>query len=262
MLSAGRLWRDSPRAARDHERSTIAPRADLLGDAGRSPVVTASLSCGSATLSTVISNGPWRCVPSCGRRGPAGSRDSALARSPAPAGLSGRDLPAAQALTGHASILARAERYQASGAFPDHTLSTLQALAYLHLLNDVTAHDAIAFARTATAQPPGNATRDEHDDEDDEDDRDPGGETDRGTNTSENFWLSAELLRDLGLDPAIFLAITKPYAERRTIATARRRRPPQGRRRYLPGDRLRRLPDREHPGRANPVPPGRRGPPA
>ena len=44
-------------------------------------------------------------------------------------------------------------------------------------------------------------------------------------NTSENFWLSAELLRDLGLDPATFLAITKPYAERRTIATARRRWP-------------------------------------
>ncbi len=45
------------------------------------------------------------------------------------------------------------------------------------------------------------------------------------SNTSENFWLSAELLRDLGLDPASFLAVTKPYAERRTIATARRRWP-------------------------------------
>jgi DUF218 domain len=45
------------------------------------------------------------------------------------------------------------------------------------------------------------------------------------SNTSENFWLSAELLRDLGLDPATFLAVTKPYAERRTIATARRRWP-------------------------------------
>ena len=47
------------------------------------------------------------------------------------------------------------------------------------------------------------------------------------SNTSENFWLSAELLRDLGLDPASFLAVTKPYAERRTIATARRRWPPK-----------------------------------
>jgi hypothetical protein len=45
------------------------------------------------------------------------------------------------------------------------------------------------------------------------------------SNTSENFWLSAELLRDLGIDPATYLAVTKPYAERRTIATARRRWP-------------------------------------
>lgn len=43
------------------------------------------------------------------------------------------------------------------------------------------------------------------------------------SNTSENFWLSAELLRDLGLDPATFLVVTKPYRERRTIATSRRR---------------------------------------
>ena len=43
------------------------------------------------------------------------------------------------------------------------------------------------------------------------------------SNTSENFWLSAELLRDLGLDPATFLVVTKPYCERRTIATSRRR---------------------------------------
>jgi uncharacterized SAM-binding protein YcdF (DUF218 family) len=43
------------------------------------------------------------------------------------------------------------------------------------------------------------------------------------SNTSENFWLSAELLRDLGRDPATFTAVTKPYVERRTIATARRR---------------------------------------
>ena len=45
------------------------------------------------------------------------------------------------------------------------------------------------------------------------------------SNTSENFWLSAELLRDLGMDPRSFLAVTKPYAERRIIATARRRWP-------------------------------------
>ena len=45
------------------------------------------------------------------------------------------------------------------------------------------------------------------------------------SNTSENFWLSAELLRDLGLDPQTFLVVHKPYAERRTLATARRRWP-------------------------------------
>jgi uncharacterized SAM-binding protein YcdF (DUF218 family) len=45
------------------------------------------------------------------------------------------------------------------------------------------------------------------------------------SNTSENFWLSAELLRDLGLDPATFITVTKPYCERRTIATAKRRWP-------------------------------------
>ena len=66
-------------------------------------------------------------------------------------GLSGRDLPAAQALSGHASVLARAGQYEASGAFPGQTASSLQALAYLHLLNDVTAEDAIAFARAAAA---------------------------------------------------------------------------------------------------------------
>ena len=69
-------------------------------------------------------------------------------------GLSGRDLPTAQALSGHANVLARAEQYEASGVFPDQTAGVLQALAYLHLLNDVSVQDAIAFARTATAEPP------------------------------------------------------------------------------------------------------------
>jgi hypothetical protein len=76
-------------------------------------------------------------------------------------GLSGRDLPAAQALSGHASVLARAGQYEVSGAFPGQTASSLQALAYLHLLNGVTAQDAIAFARTAAAEPPGGTGQDE-----------------------------------------------------------------------------------------------------
>jgi hypothetical protein len=78
-------------------------------------------------------------------------------------GLSGRDLPAAQALSGHANVQARARQYETSGAFAGQTASRLEALAYLHLLNGVTAEDAIAFARTADTQPPDEP---EHDDAD------------------------------------------------------------------------------------------------
>jgi hypothetical protein len=74
-------------------------------------------------------------------------------------GLSGRDLPAAQALSGHANVVARAREYAASGAFDGQTISALEALAYLHLLNGVTADDAVAFARTAT-ETPDNTGRD------------------------------------------------------------------------------------------------------
>src|SRR5580693_9427088 len=88
------------------------------------------------------------------------------------AGLSGRDLPAADALAGHASVLARARAYEASGAFPDRTLGALQALAFLHLLRGVTARDAIAFARASAEPPPG--TREPA--QDDPDDTDPWGE--------------------------------------------------------------------------------------
>ena len=98
------------------------------------------------------------------------------------AGLSGRDLPTAQALSAHANVLARAELYHASGAFPDQSLSTLQAQAYLHLLNNVTTEDAIAFARTATAEPPHSAGQDQ----DDEDDEDPRGRADSGTDAPGN----------------------------------------------------------------------------
>jgi len=45
------------------------------------------------------------------------------------------------------------------------------------------------------------------------------------SNTSENFWLAAELLRDRQLEFTRFLIVQKPYAERRTLATARRRWP-------------------------------------
>jgi len=45
------------------------------------------------------------------------------------------------------------------------------------------------------------------------------------SNTSENFWFSAETLRDNGLVYHDFLVVQKPYCERRTLATARRRWP-------------------------------------
>src|ERR1700730_17329081 len=69
-------------------------------------------------------------------------------------GLSGRDLPAAQALAGHASVVARAGQYEASGAFPGQSTSRLRALAYLTRLNGGSAGDAIAFARAGGAEPP------------------------------------------------------------------------------------------------------------
>ena len=90
-------------------------------------------------------------------------------------GLSGRDLPAAQALAGHASVVARAGQYEASGAFPGRATSSLQALAYLHLLNGVTAGDAIAFARAAAAEPPGGGPDDDGPDDDEPDDDGPDG---------------------------------------------------------------------------------------
>jgi hypothetical protein len=98
-------------------------------------------------------------------------------------GLSGRDLPAAQALAGHANIVARAKLYEASGVFPGQSTSSLEALAYLHLLNGATAGDAIAFARTAAEPPDGGPGNDGQHDQDGEDpgDRDnPGDGEDPG----------------------------------------------------------------------------------
>ena len=61
-------------------------------------------------------------------------------------GLSGRDLPAAEALAGHANVMARARQYQASGLFPGESAGRLEALAYTDLLNQVSAGERLAFA--------------------------------------------------------------------------------------------------------------------
>jgi hypothetical protein len=68
--------------------------------------------------------------------------------------LSGRDLPAADALTGHAKVLARAQVYAESGAFAGQALSVLESLAFTDLLAGISAADRIAFARTNGEQSP------------------------------------------------------------------------------------------------------------
>jgi hypothetical protein len=80
-------------------------------------------------------------------------------------GLSGRDLPAAEALAGHANVVARAREYQASGAFPGQSDGCLEAIAYLDLLNGVSTRERIAFARSATPEPPDNSTPDNGNDD-------------------------------------------------------------------------------------------------
>jgi hypothetical protein len=87
-------------------------------------------------------------------------------------GLSGRDLPAAEALAGHANVVARAREYQASGAFDGESTSRLEAIAYLDLLNGVSARDRITFAAGPAAEPP---TGSGPDDEDGGGVEDPGG---------------------------------------------------------------------------------------
>ena len=90
-------------------------------------------------------------------------------------GLSGRDLPAAEALAGHANVVARADLYQASGAFAGQSAGSLQALAYLHLLNGVSAREAITFAASAAPEPPGTSGPDNADGDDDGTGPDDGG---------------------------------------------------------------------------------------
>jgi Domain of unknown function (DUF222) len=73
-------------------------------------------------------------------------------------GLSGRDLPTAQALAAHARVCARAQQYKDCGAFPGTRIDQLRAAAYLDLLNDVTAEERIAsgvLPASGTVRPTG-----------------------------------------------------------------------------------------------------------
>jgi hypothetical protein len=95
--------------------------------------------------------------------------------------LSGRDLPAADALAGHANVLARAREYAASGLFGGHSDCGLEALAYVDLLNGVSVQERIAFTRSAGTEPPDGPADDG--DDDDDDDTGPGDGSD-GTGPS------------------------------------------------------------------------------
>ena len=60
------------------------------------------------------------------------------------AGLSGYDLPAAETLAAHAAVCARAQVYKDSGSFPEVLTDQFRAMAYLDLMNNVTAEARIA----------------------------------------------------------------------------------------------------------------------
>lgn len=72
------------------------------------------------------------------------------------AALVGRNLPTDEALAAYASVNARTEQYKKSKVFPDASLDQIRAMAYLDLLNGITAADRIAHARAkATAEQSG-----------------------------------------------------------------------------------------------------------
>ena len=60
------------------------------------------------------------------------------------ASLSGCELPPAETLAAHAAVCARAQVYKDSGAFPGVLMDQFRAMAYLDLVNDVSAEARIA----------------------------------------------------------------------------------------------------------------------
>jgi hypothetical protein len=60
------------------------------------------------------------------------------------ASLSGYDLPPAETLAAHAATCARAQVYQDSGAFPGVLMDQFRAMAYLDLINEISAQARIA----------------------------------------------------------------------------------------------------------------------
>lgn len=82
-------------------------------------------------------------------------RDSARVRlwreQSGAAALAGFDLPTDETLAAHANVSARAGEYQESKAFPDVKMDQFRAMAYLDLLNGVTAEARIS--RAVSSQP-------------------------------------------------------------------------------------------------------------
>jgi Domain of unknown function (DUF222) len=60
------------------------------------------------------------------------------------ASLSGYDLPPAESLAAHAATCARAQLYKDSGAFPGVLMDQFRAMAYLDLINEISAEARIA----------------------------------------------------------------------------------------------------------------------
>lgn len=67
------------------------------------------------------------------------------------AALVGRNLPTDEALAAYASVNTRTAQYKKSKAFPDASMDQLRALAYLDLLNGVSAADRLAKAEARAA---------------------------------------------------------------------------------------------------------------
>ena len=70
--------------------------------------------------------------------------------------LCGRELPTDEALSVDANVSARAEQYKASGAFPDIRMEQLRSMAFLNLLNNISAAERIAAAETLASQAASN----------------------------------------------------------------------------------------------------------
>jgi hypothetical protein len=105
----------------------------------------------------------------------------ALRRDPSgAASLAGYDLPTDETLAAHASVCARAAQYKDSGVFTGVRMDQFRALAYLDILNGITAEGRIACGQPPAGlgapsddDPDGSRPSDDGPDDDGPDDDDP-----------------------------------------------------------------------------------------